>query len=84
MKRYSVPHCHVVTDFEGGFFASHMQHRVILNVGALPDPDSMHVASNHDLKPNAGMRTDLDVADHIGGRSNESSLMNLGPNSPPV
>jgi hypothetical protein len=49
-----------------------MQHRAILDVGVVPDPDAVDVPPQDRAEPNAAFLTDLDVTNHNSIRRNEA------------
>jgi hypothetical protein len=38
----------------------------ILNIGVVPDPDDIDIPANDAVVPDAGMVTDLNIADDLG------------------
>jgi hypothetical protein len=62
--------------------AHHVNHRVVLDVGAAANPDGVHVAPDHDVHPDTALLTDFHVPDDLGTLIDEGALMDLGENGP--
>ena len=63
-----MPDGDVVAD-EAGVIVREVQHRVVLDVGVMPDDDAVDVATQHRVIPNAGVIAERHVAhDHRRAR----------------
>ena len=71
----------LVPDAQGMGVVRHMKEAQVLNVRASPDPDKMHVSSNHTVKPHARFGSDLDIANDDRGVFDEDSRSDHGRDS---
>src|ERR1700724_1636176 len=71
-----MPHRDPMADVQRKQSSIAVQHRVVLNIGVVPDADAVNVAARCDIRPNAGAFPYRDVSNHlrarvdIGGRGN--------------
>src|SRR5512132_1579736 len=63
-------------------FLGDMHHRAVLDVRAFADAHHVHVAAHDTAEPDAGLRADLDVADHGRARRDEYALADAGQDPP--
>jgi hypothetical protein len=69
MQRHRMPDGHVIAENERALVAHYVQYAPVLNIGARPDADVIHVAANDDKRPNAGV-----IANHYVADEHRSSI----------
>src|SRR5260370_34288767 len=69
----------VVAEEQRIVVAHDVEDAAVLNIGAGADADVVHVAADYGAGPDAGVRTDDDVADDDGGGVNVGGCGDFGP-----
>ena len=81
VQRHRVPHGHVLADHAREVGPLDVDHAVVLDVGAGADADGVHVTADYAVHPDAGVGTELDVADHLGRVVHPGAVAELRPGS---
>ena len=72
-------HRDFILEYQRPLVLHHVQNAAVLDIGALPDADVVHVASHHALRPNARIFPNRDVTDNDRRRIDIGRIRNLRP-----
>ena len=76
VQRDGMPDCDPVTHDDAVFVAHAMEHAAILHIGVFTDAYGEHVATDHGVHPHAGIFTDLNIANDLGGFVDIARIVN--------
>jgi len=76
MQRDRMPHGDPITHGDAVFVAHAVEHAAILHVGVFADADGEHVTTDHGVHPHAGVFTDFNIANDLGGLVDITRIMN--------
>jgi diacylglycerol kinase (ATP) len=73
MQSHAMPHRNPLTDHRRMGFSGDMDAAVVLNVGARPNTNKMHISPDGDMKPDAGLFPNLYITNHCRRGGNKST-----------
>src|SRR5688572_2364237 len=65
MQNDAMPDADKISQNRGISVAGHMQHARVLNIGAVANPNVIHIATHHRVEPDAGMVADDNITNHL-------------------
>lgn len=73
-----MPDRHFIPDDRRERPVTNVHHREILNIGAAADADKIHIAADHGVEPDVSLRSEMDIAHHLGAGRNPDRGIDYG------